>query len=102
MLTINYIFPEGQVISIDPNLMAAFNDAWVQVQAEYFKDTIFFFTKGDVTTDIWDDEPFDLTREKLAQLLAAHTSGIRDAIPEQDDFDLADCLLKIAEKEIDR
>ena len=99
MLTINYIFPEGEVISLNPEHML-FGAAWVETQAECFPDAIFFYTVGDVTTDIWDQEPFELTRERLAQLLAAHTSGIRDAIPEQADFDLAYALLQLIEKEL--
>ena len=101
MLTINYLFPGGEVISLNPEHML-FDDVWVQVQAEYFKDAIFFYTVGDVTTDVWDEDPFDLTREKLAQLLAAHTSGFRDAVPEKDDFDLADVVLRLVEKELGR
>lgn len=101
MLTLNYIFPGGEVVTVESPLMA-FDSAWVQVQAEYFKDTIFFYTTGDVTTDIWDDEPFELTREKLAQMVAAHASGVGTAIPEKDDFDLADVLLMLIENELSR
>lgn len=100
MLTLNYIFPGGSVITINPELFGSFGAAWAEVQAEYFTEAIFFYTMADPTTDIWENESFELTRGHLAQLLAAHTSGVRDAKPEEDDFDLADVLLKIVEKEL--
>jgi hypothetical protein len=40
---------------------------------------------------IWDSRDLELgLRDKLAQVIAAITSGIPDAIPESDDYELAD------------
>lgn len=38
-------------------------------------------------------EPYFIKRETLAQMVAAHTCGLADAIPEQADFDIADDFL---------
>lgn len=38
-------------------------------------------------------EPYSIDRDDLAKMVAAHTSGLSDAIPEQDDYDTADDIL---------
>lgn len=38
-------------------------------------------------------EIYETGREDLARLIACETSGVCDALPEQDDYDLADKLL---------
>lgn len=48
-----------------------------------------------------DGEAFTLSREFLAQLLAADASGFVDAVAEEDDFELADQLLKIINERYD-
>lgn len=45
-------------------------------------------------------EPYSISREQLAQMVAAHTCGLADAIPEQQDFDIADKMLKLLEDEL--
>lgn len=42
-----------------------------------------------------------MSREQLAQMVAAHTCGIEDAIPEQADFDIADAMIKLMNEMID-
>lgn len=42
--------------------------------------------------------PYRIKRDVLAQMVAAHISGLRKAIPEQDDYDTADDILKLLEK----
>lgn len=37
-----------------------------------------------------DDEPYTTARDDLAAIIAQETSGIKDALPEDDDYDLAD------------
>lgn len=44
--------------------------------------------------------PYSIDRDVLAQMVAAHTCGISDAIPEQQDFDMADKMLKMLEEEL--
>lgn len=46
------------------------------------------------------NEPYSIDRDKLAQMVAAHTSGLADAIAEQQDFDIADGMLKLLEDEL--
>lgn len=46
------------------------------------------------------DPGYSIDREKLAQMVASHTSGMEDAIPEQVDFEIADKMLKLLEEEI--
>lgn len=46
------------------------------------------------------NEPYSIPRDRLAQMVAAHTSGLEDAIPEQVDFEIADKMLKMLEEEI--
>lgn len=41
-------------------------------------------------------------REKMAQVIAYITSGIEDARPEQDDFDLADKTIAFVETQLNR
>ncbi len=38
--------------------------------------------------------PYAIDRNQLAQMIAAHTCGLADAIPEQVDFDIADAMLR--------
>lgn len=38
--------------------------------------------------------PYSIDRDELAQMVAAHTSGVADALPEQDDYDIADKFVK--------
>lgn len=45
-------------------------------------------------------EEYKTARQDLARFVAQITSGVKDAIPEQDDFDLADELIALAEKRI--
>lgn len=39
-------------------------------------------------------EPYSNAREDLAKVVAQEVSGVSEALPEQDDYDLADELLK--------
>lgn len=39
-------------------------------------------------------------RHKIAQAVAEHTSGLRDAVPEVDDFEMADQILEMLENEV--
>jgi hypothetical protein len=43
------------------------------------------------------NEPYSISRELLAQMVAAHTSGMFNAIPEQADFDNADAMISLLE-----
>lgn len=43
---------------------------------------------------------YSIDRETLAQMVAAHTCGIADAIPEDVDFDIADEMLQLMERRI--
>lgn len=45
-------------------------------------------------------EPYSIPRETLAQMCAAHTSGIVDAHPIQADFDSADAMIDLLESRI--
>lgn len=46
------------------------------------------------------DEMYSIDRAQLAQMIAAHTCGIVDAIPEDVDFDIADAALAVIEGRI--
>lgn len=46
------------------------------------------------------NEPYSSTREDLAKIVACHISGLKDALPEQDDFDLADKLIEFIERDV--
>lgn len=46
------------------------------------------------------DKMYSIDREQLAQMIAAHTCGMSDAIPEQPDFDIADEMLGLMERRI--
>lgn len=46
------------------------------------------------------DKMYSIDRAVLAQMVAAHTCGIADAIPEQVDFDIADAMLALMEGRI--
>lgn len=39
-------------------------------------------------------EPYSIDRDELAHMIACHTSGLHDAIAEQDDYDIADKFIK--------
>lgn len=41
------------------------------------------------------NKPYTTAREDLAKLIAQETSGLEGALPEQDDYDLADSFIKI-------
>lgn len=45
-------------------------------------------------------EPYTTANEDLARIVAQMTSGAKDAIPEQDDFDLAKKVVEFIEKEL--
>lgn len=45
-------------------------------------------------------EPYSISRNLLAQMVAAHTSGLYNAIPEQEDFDNADAMIDLLEKRL--
>jgi hypothetical protein len=47
-----------------------------------------------------EDGPYAIKRDKLAQMVAAHTSGLHDAIAEQEDFIIADELLALLESRL--
>ena len=40
-------------------------------------------------------------RQRMAEIIAEITSGVKNAIPEQDDFDTAAELIKIIEDKLD-
>lgn len=42
-----------------------------------------------------DRKPYETAREDMAKVIAQETSGLEEAIPEQDDFDLADIFIQI-------
>jgi hypothetical protein len=44
--------------------------------------------------------PYSISRELLARMVAAHTSGMFNAIPEQADFDLADEMIALLEAKL--
>jgi hypothetical protein len=49
----------------------------------------------------WDERDMELDlRRKFAELVAIKTSGIENAIPEQDDYDLADKAATLINNEI--
>lgn len=39
--------------------------------------------------------PFRISRDKMAELVAAHTSGFADALAEQADYDVADEVIQL-------
>lgn len=41
------------------------------------------------------DFEYKTAREDIAKIIAQETCGLKDATPEQDDFDLADIFIKI-------
>lgn len=43
-------------------------------------------------------EPYSIDRDHLAQMVAAHTSGLTGAVAEQDDYDTADDILLLLKK----
>ena len=45
---------------------------------------------------------YSISRELLAQMVAAHTSGMFNAVPEQADFDNADAMIKLLEENLRR
>lgn len=45
-------------------------------------------------------EAYQIDREELAKMVAAHISGIKDAIPEQADYDNADGMIAFLEEAI--
>lgn len=45
---------------------------------------------------------YSISRELLAQMVAAHTSGLFNSIPEQADFDNADAMIKLLEENLKR
>jgi hypothetical protein len=44
------------------------------------------------------NEPYSIDREELARMVASHMCGLRDAEPEQDDYDSADDILLYLKK----
>ena len=49
-----------------------------------------------------DDKMYSIDRKQLAQMVAAHTCGISDTIPEQADFDIADEMIRWLEHKLRR
>lgn len=45
-------------------------------------------------------EAYNISRDLLARMVAAHTSGMYNAIPEQDDFDHADAMIALLESRL--
>lgn len=45
-------------------------------------------------------EAYSISRDLLARMVAAHTSGTFNAIPEQADFDNADAMIKLLEERL--
>lgn len=48
------------------------------------------------------ETPYQLDREELAKMVAAHVSGIIGAFPEQDDYIIADKMIELCNSEIAR
>jgi hypothetical protein len=44
--------------------------------------------------------PYYISRDLLARMVAGHTSGAYNAIPEQDDFDRADEMIALLNEKI--
>jgi hypothetical protein len=44
--------------------------------------------------------PYQIDRDELAQMIASHTCGLHDALPEQADYDIADKWLAMLEIEL--
>jgi hypothetical protein len=44
--------------------------------------------------------PYQIDRDELAHMVACHTSGLHDALPEQADYDIADKMLKMLEDDL--
>ena len=45
-------------------------------------------------------EPYSIPRDTLAQMIAAHISGIADANPDNGDYDLADRFIRDIENSL--
>lgn len=50
-MKLNYLFPEGNVISVEIDECSQFWETWLIVQVEQFPEAIFFYTVD--TTDIF-------------------------------------------------
>lgn len=46
------------------------------------------------------NKPYVSVREDLAKIIAQETSGLEGALPENDDYDLADSFIKIINGEV--
>ena len=50
--------------------------------------------------EYWDERDLELgLRDQMAKLIASIVSGVPDAEPEQEDFDLADAIRELFHKE---
>lgn len=47
-----------------------------------------------------EDEMYIISRDLLARMVAAHTSGMFNAIPEQADFEHADAMIALLESRL--
>ena len=47
-----------------------------------------------------DETPYKIDREELAKMVAAHTCGFREAVPEQSDYDNADGMIAFLDEAI--
>jgi hypothetical protein len=86
------------VLEDDPNLPAKI------ISIEDFFET-YEFLEPESLTDFRpiaqiQKEAYSISRDLLARMVAAHTSGLFNAIPEQDDFDHADAMIELLEKRL--
>jgi hypothetical protein len=84
------------VLQDDPNQHAEI------VPIEDFFETYEFLEPESLTefrkVEVISRVPYKIDREELAKMAAAHTSGMKDALPEQADYEAADEMLEVLER----